>query len=37
MKSFVQPSSTDLLGEAQRVFKLDTKIPYRAVHLGVSE
>jgi len=37
MRPFVPPSNVDLLSDAQRVFKLNTKIPHRAVHLGVSE
>jgi len=37
MSPFVLFSNIDLLGDAQRVFKLDTKIPHCAVNLGVSE
>lgn len=34
---FAQLSNVDLLGDASCVFKLDTEIPNRAVHLGVAE
>lgn len=37
IKLFAWFSNVDLLGDAQRVFKLDAKIPHRAVYLGVSE
>ncbi len=30
-------SNVDLLGNAQRIFEFDTKVPYCAVYLGVSE
>lgn len=37
MKPFARFLNVDRLGNAQRVFKFDAKIPHRAVHLGVSE